>query len=398
LCHWFVRSEKITLADVTITLMTQLLNYPMTKTEWYTINDVETLDTPALVIYPERVKKNINTLVSMIDDVSRLRPHAKTFKCVEVAKLLMDAGINKFKCATIAEAEMLAMSSVPDILLAYQPVGEKINRFGQLLFLYPDTKFSCLVDDMDAAAALSEAAVLNETEISVYIDLNVGMNRTGILPDEALKLYIECNLLPGIKILGLHAYDGHIHDIDLKVRTERCEASYLPVSKLKYELLEKGYPEPIIIAGGSPTFPIHAKREKVECSPGTFVYWDKGYGTELKEQPFLPAALVVSRVISLPGSSKLCLDVGHKSVAAENELSKRISFLNAPEIVMVGQSEEHLVVDAGEGHRYQVDDVFYGLPYHICPTVALYERAITIQDKITNGEWKNIARDRKITI
>jgi D-serine deaminase-like pyridoxal phosphate-dependent protein len=100
----------------------------------------------------------------------------------------------------------------------------------------------------------------------------------------------------------------------------------------------------------------------------------------------------------LPDETKLCLDVGHKSVSAENELSKRIYFLNAPELAMTGQSEEHLVVDAGRDHHHKVGDVLYGLPYHVCPTIALYERAITIENNGTSGEWRNIARDRKITI
>jgi D-serine deaminase-like pyridoxal phosphate-dependent protein len=143
---------------------------------------------------------------------------------------------------------------------------------------------------------------------------------------------------------------------------------------------------------------VHAKRGVVECSPGTFIYWDRGYSLHCAEQPFLTAALVVSRVISLPDETKLCLDVGHKSVSAENELGKRIYFLNAPELVFIGQSEEHLVVDAGKHHHYKVGDVLYGLPYHVCPTIALYERAITIENNHITGEWKNIARDRKITI
>jgi D-serine deaminase-like pyridoxal phosphate-dependent protein len=92
------------------------------------------------------------------------------------------------------------------------------------------------------------------------------------------------------------------------------------------------------------------------------------------------------------------LDLGHKSVAAENEISRRVFFLNAPELNAVSQSEEHLVVDAPADHSYRRGDVLYGLPYHICPTVALYERAFTIQDKHVSGEWKVIARDRKITV
>src|SRR6201992_2585989 len=144
---------------------------------------------------------------------------------------------------------------------------------------------------------------------------------------------------------------------------------------MQAELKKLGYPEPTIVAGGSPTFPIHAKRKHIECSPGTFIYWDEGYLGELSEQTCSTAALVVSRVISLPDETKICLDLGHKSIASEKELSKRVHFLNAPELVFVGHSEEHLVAEAGAGHDYKVGDVLYGVPYHICPTVALYERA-----------------------
>jgi D-serine deaminase-like pyridoxal phosphate-dependent protein len=163
-------------------------------------------------------------------------------------------------------------------------------------------------------------------------------------------------------------------------------------------IMVKGYPEPVIIAGGSPTFPLLAGVEKVECSPGTFVYWDRGYQLAFEEQEFQIAALIVARVISLPDDTKICIDVGHKSVSAENELTKRIYFLNAPELVLVSQSEEHLVADAGKDHHYKVGDVLYGLPYHICPTIALYDIATTVEDQKVTGEWKNIARDRKINI
>ncbi|MDB4903647.1 MAG: D-threonine aldolase [Mucilaginibacter sp.] len=371
----------------------------MIDNDWYLIEDIENLDSPALVVYPERVKQNIAILKSMIDDVARLRPHAKTYKNKEATLLMLEAGISKFKCATIAEAEMLAMCNAPDVLLAYQPVGPKLARFVQLILSYPKTNFSCLVDNIRAATEISEIAIVNKIQIPVYIDLNIGQDRTGISPgNDALQLYIDCDILSGIIPAGLHAYDGHLHDADFETRTKRCNASFEPVTKLQSDLKQIGYPEPVIVAGGSPTFPIHAKRKVIECSPGTFVYWDRGYQTILKEQSFLTSALVICRVISLPAETKICLDLGHKSVSAENEISKRVYFLNAPELVMIGQSEEHVVADAGKDHKYKVGDVLYGLPYHVCPTVALYERAITIEENKVSGEWKNIARDRKIII
>ena len=367
--------------------------------KWYTIKNIDELDSPALVVYPERVKANISTAVSMVDDVQRLRPHIKTSKCRETILLMMEAGIQKFKCATIAEAETLGMCSATDVLLAYQPAGPKLQRFVAVIKKYPATKYSCLTDNTHAAQEMAAVFEMSGLKIPVYIDLNVGMNRTGIEPgNEVSALYAFCNELTGIEPTGLHAYDGHIRDVDFAERTRKCDEAFSIVATLQKDLMVRGFPKPVIIMGGSPTFSVHAKRKEIECSPGTFIYWDKGYSDLCPEQNFLTAALVISRVISLPTATKICTDLGHKSIAAENEIARRIYFLNAPQLQPVSQSEEHLVLEAGEGHCYKTGDVLYGLPYHICPAVALYERAITIENGKTSGEWKTIARDRKISL
>jgi D-serine deaminase-like pyridoxal phosphate-dependent protein len=366
---------------------------------WFEIKNIDELDSPALVIYPERVKENIRVLKSMVDDIAGVRPHVKTHKTKEATLLLMEAGISKFKCATIAEAEMLGMCGAKDVLLAYQPIGPKLRRFIAVIKKYPVTAFSCLTDNIKAATEMDAAFTAHNLHVPVYLDLNVGQNRTGIAPGEAaMQLYVDCSHLKGIKPIGLHAYDGHIRDVDFNLRKQKCDQAFALVEKMKDDLKRLGLPEPIIIAGGSPTFSIHSKRKNIECSPGTFIFWDKGYTDLCPEQAFVTAALVVTRVISLPDATKLCLDLGHKSVAAENEITRRIYFLNAPELKAIGQSEEHLVVEAGADHKYKTGDVLYGLPVHICPTIALYERAYTIEDQSMNGEWKIIARDRKISV
>ncbi|GAB3964742.1 D-TA family PLP-dependent enzyme [Spirosoma terrae] len=371
----------------------------MQQTPWYQLTDSNQLDTPALVIYPERVRENINLLIDSIDDVTRLRPHVKTNKSREATRMMLDAGIQKFKCATIAEAEMLAICGAMDILLAYQPNVAKMHRLLALMNVYPAVRFACLIDNLTTAQQLSDMAVASGLVVPVYIDLNVGMNRTGITPDgEVLTLYSEVAKLEGVKPVGLHAYDGHLRNPDITIRTLDCDAAFLPVQQLRDRLVEQGFETPVIVVGGSPTFPIHAKRQNVECSPGTFIYWDKGYKSGLPEQPFSPAALVVTRVISLPGDTKVCVDLGHKSVASEGELAQRVSFLNAPDLKAVGQSEEHLVLEAQAGHDFRVGDVLYGIPNHICPTVALYERAYVAEGGEITGEWLTIARDRKISV
>ncbi len=366
---------------------------------WYSIEDIDKLDTPALVVYPERVKANIQAALDMIGDPAKLRPHVKTHKSSEVIQMMLEMGIYQFKCATIAEAEMLATAGAKDILLAYQPVGPKALRLFELIRHYPDIAISCLVDHKSTVASLSKLSQQNGVKLDLYIDLNLGTNRTGIAPgEEAEGLYELIKDTEGIRIKGFHAYDGHFRNPDFAKRKAACDLAFAPVEAMVKSLKDKGNPDPEIIAGGTPTFPIHLQRQHVVCSPGTFVYWDVGYGEALSEQPFEPAALVVTRVISLPAKGLVTVDLGHKSIAAENPLANRVRFLNTDKLLEpVSQSEEHLVLKTDENHPFKPGDILFGLPFHICPTVALYERARAIRNQELAEEWIMKARDKKLT-
>ncbi|WP_025145896.1 D-TA family PLP-dependent enzyme [Pedobacter jeongneungensis] len=370
----------------------------MLAKQWYLLNDLTSVESPGLVFYVDRIKANIELLISMIDDQSRLRPHVKTHKSAEVSKLMIDAGITKFKCATIAEAEMLGVCGAADVLLAYQPVGPNVARFIALQKAYLHTQFSCLVDDEKAAITLGSISETNGLKAEVFIDVNVGMDRTGILPGKVLDLYTKLNQIKGLSIKGLHAYDGHIHESDFAVRTEKAKSIINILNGLSTEIYTQFNHQPIIVAGGTPTFTIYNTQTTFDCSPGTFALWDKGYQDAFEEQPFNTAAVVVSRIVSLPEPNLICCDLGHKALAAEKPLDKRVVFLNAPELIALSQSEEHLVLDAGENHQYQIGDVLYGLPYHICPTVALYENALAVSGNNPNQTWSITSRKRKITI
>lgn len=366
--------------------------------QWYSIDNVNELDTPALAIYPDRVKENIRTLIESIGDIDRLRPHVKTHKSPEVSALMLKAGIKKFKCATIAEAEMLAIAEAPDVLLAYQPVGPKANRLTTLVKQFPSTNFSCLIDNINTAKHLSEICQQQNLSIPVFIDLNVGMNRTGIIPADAFSLFENCQPLKGIFITGLHAYDGHIRDVDLNTRKKRCDEAFATVLSLQQRIKSQFGKDLTIVAGGTPTYSIHCKRKEGECSPGTFIYWDQGYKTLLGEQHYLFAALVVTRIVSKPAPDTICIDLGHKAIASENPLSDRVTFLNAPNLQPVGHSEEHMVLKIEGTNDYQVGDVLYGVPFHVCPTVALHDRAAIVEKNNRLEFWNTLSRNRKITI
>ncbi len=366
--------------------------------DWYTIKNVHELDSPALVVFPDRIKENLRILKEFIPDTNRLRPHVKTNKCPDVCKLMMEAGIKKFKCATIAEAEMLAIIGAPDVLLAYQPIGPRGVRFCQLIKKYPNTQFACLLDNEVTASELSATAISQNVAIRIFLDLNVGMDRTGIVPEKALALFTFIKSLQGLEPVGLHAYDGHHNDSDFTIRSKGSDEGFAKVEALQQSILKETGVPTTIVTGGNTTISIHAKRQHVECSPGTFIFWDYGYHSKFAEQKFVFAAVLVTRIISKPDDQTICVDLGHKAVASENPLNNRIHFLNAPDLQPFGHSEEHLILKAPAGNSYKVGDVLYGVPFHICPTVALHETVSVIENNRVTSSWNIAARKRKITI
>lgn len=362
---------------------------------WYEVANAGELVSPALLVYPARIRRNILEITRLVGDVSRLWSHVKTHKTKELVLLQLKAGIRKFKCATLAEAEMLAECTVPEVLLAYPIYGASLSGFVTLAKGYVGTRFSAIVDNLKAAEELSDAALSLGLVINAYVDLDVGMGRTGIvLGDGAKTLYCGCMELQGLEVSGLHIYDGHIRDRDAQQRARMCRHLFNEVLGFASELQALGYPSPRIIAGGSPTLPFYADCTSVECSSGTFILWDKGYADTLPEQSFQPAAVLLARVVCVLGERRLCVDVGYKAVASENDIANRVHFLNAPDLIAVAQSEEHLVLESSAAHTWKVGDVLYGLPVHVCPTVALFDRLMVVTEGCVTGHWEVRARNR----
>lgn len=359
------------------------------KNAWYTIQDIDAIKTPALVVFPDRVQENIDAMVAMAGSPDRLWPHIKTHKMKTVTRLLMDTGIQKFKCATLSEAKMLGELQVHEILWAIQPSGANLKAFLQLAIQYPESRWSTLVDNHKTLLEMEEVAEQFDYPLSVWLDLNVGMNRTGIDPDneEAWMLYHRALESPNLTLRGLHAYDGHIRAATFEEREDQCNQSFEKVSRLALKIKEKTGATPSIITSGSPSFPHHIKRSGVFLSPGTIPFWDAGYSKLWPTSPFQPAAILVSRIISQPAKDLLCFDLGHKTVAAEMPFP-RVVFPQLPEeATQISQSEEHLVVQTQQAHLYEVGDIFYAIPMHICPTVAKYTQAYTVENRLLSTPW-----------
>jgi D-serine deaminase-like pyridoxal phosphate-dependent protein len=200
-----------------------------------------------------------------------------------------------------------------------------------------------------------------------------------------------------VEFQGLHVYDGHIRPLDLQERISKCDAAFDSVSVLINQIESSGGSIPEIITGGSPSFYPHALRKNSLLSPGTTLLWDLGYKKIWKESPFLNAAVLITRLISKPNANTLCFDLGHKAVASEMPLP-RVEILGLENAIHKGQSEEHLMLTYEHENDFKVGDLFYAIPYHICPTVAKYNRAYAIEKGIHMGFWDIEARDYQIDL
>ena len=362
----------------------------------YRIQNTETIPSPSLVVYLAQVQYNIEHAIATVGgDVSKLRPHAKTHKTAEIIAMERDAGILKHKCATLREAEMLAQNGIEDILIAYQMVGPNVSRFASLQLKYPDADFKVVVDHQEAVTALSSAVAKYGLSVKVMLDLDVGMNRTGIpVSDAAVDVYAQIEAADGLQPWGLHVYDGHIHDEDVAERQASCDKSLAQVEEMQDRLASRGLEVPLIVMGGTPTFPIYAKTPGVEASPGTFIFHDYGYSTRYPDLGFTPAALLLSRVISIPTPHRITLDLGHKAIAADPEGVRGI-ILDVDGAEVTTQHEEHWAVNVPDSSPMHIGQEVYVCPTHICPCVALHPFYYLVDaDGYCRGTWEVTARNR----
>lgn len=378
----------------------------MTDHPWYEIDSPEQLDSPSILVYPHRIEENLRRMITMAGNVDQLRPHVKTHKLPQIVAMKRRHGITRFKASTIAEAEMTAATGGEDVLLAYPIVGPNIERLLNLIDAFPATKFSALVDDEETLIRIDDQARRRGVRVSLMLDLDIGMHRTGLgldatKVDRALSFYETMIALSGVHALGLHAYDGHLHEADPSTLRSMVDDAFAPLWQLRDRIVAAGHEPPKLVLAGTPTSQHLAEIGDVEVGAGTTVLWDAGQPELSPDLDFLPAAVVVARVISRPagsdraGSGRLCLDLGHKAVASEMP-APRVKWLNLPDAIEVLHSEEHLVVETPLADSIPVGTLLYGLPTHICPTMALHHDVGVVRQRQVEERWTVVARDRRI--
>lgn len=359
--------------------------------------DLKELISPALFLRLDMIKANLRAMVELARSPDRLRIHVKTHKMPDLVKLASELGVVKSKAATIAEAEMVARAGGGDVLLAYPLVGPNLPRWANLIEAFPSTTFRAVVDNLESLESLSDHLPRNGRRYPVLLDLEVGMGRTGIPTGPAAdELYAAIEKTPNLVPDGIHAYDGQIHEHDVDARRRATAKTWDQVLAMRDRLAHRGLPVPRLVLGGTPTFALHAELsvEGVECSPGTCVLHDWGYFSKFPDLPFRPAALLLTRVVSRPRPGRICLDLGHKAIAADPPAGERLRLPQVPDARMVGQNEEHLIVETEMADELPPGTALFAVPSHICPTCALHQRVFVLMPDRSLRSWVVTARDR----
>ena len=367
----------------------------------YRIDDTSQIITPALVVFRELVEDNLQHMVQIAGDVSRLRPHCKTHKTREVIRLELDIGITKHKAATFAEAEMLAGVGVKDICLAYNLVGPNIDRAVMFVDRFPEVTFSVTADHEQPVRQLGQAMASAGHWVDVLLDIDTGQHRTGLeVGERARSIYRQIVETDGLNPNGLHVYDGHQHQESRDERRAAIDVEWAKVTAFRDDLLAEGWAAPRVLAGGTASFPVYAEKDDptIELSPGTCVYNDIGYSEHFPDLVFPPAALLLTRVISRPTADRVTLDLGYKAVASDPAAGNRLKFPDLPDAKEVLQNEEHLVLQTSRAEAFQPGDELLAIPRHICPTSALHKQVFVVAGGEFVERWDVASRDRWLTI
>ncbi len=263
----------------------------------YRVVDPDALETPAMLLFQDKMDHNIRSVCELVGGGQNLIAHVKTHKSEAVARKQVEFGIDGFKCATLKELEMVLQAGAGKAILSY-PQGQerKIERLCDLTSSYPDAWIATIVSSPFHLDVLATVAARRNQSLHAMLDLDAGMHRTGIgFGPDAATLYREIDAHPFLQASGFHLYDGHDNFSDVVQREATAQRHIESLQEFQQQIESAGMPVPCVVAGGSFSFAYYARTEGMYGSPGTFVYWDAGYRTVMPDMPFRCAALILTQ-------------------------------------------------------------------------------------------------------
>jgi D-serine deaminase-like pyridoxal phosphate-dependent protein len=363
----------------------------------YIVADPEALETPAMLLFQDMMEHNIRSVCELVGGGQNLMVHVKTHKSVAVARRQVELGIHGFKCATLKELEMVLQAGTRKAILSYPQVQErKIERLCDLTSSYPDAWIATIVSSPVHVDVLARVAARQKQSLRVMLDLDVGMQRTGIgFGPDAVKLYGKIDADPFLQASGFHLYDGHQNFSDLPQREAAAQQNIESLQEFQQQIESAGMPVPCVVAGSSWSSPYYARTEGMYGSPGTFIYWDAGFSAVMPDMPFRCAALIMTQVVDrFPDAGTITTDLGCKAVSTDLPVEERACLLGQDKAELILQDEEHGVFRF-QGELPQVGDYLLAVPGHICPTTILYPGSHVID---SSGDvidyYLHTARDR----
>ena len=362
------------------------------QAETYRIENEGEILSPALIYYADRIRENTRRTIEIAGGAERLWPHVKSHKMRAMLEMQMEMGVRRFKCATLAEAEMAAEAGAAHVLLAYPLVGPAIAAFVSLVQKYPAVQFYALADDRGALCALDRKP-RSKTPRSAFCRCQHGHEPHRRGNRAAVRFHPRHRPAAGAALQRPALLRRHVHTADLLEREAEVAEMVAAIADALDRLEAVGTEIPAIIAGGSPSFPCHAANPTFSLA-GHGVFVDAGYSAAYPDLPFTPAAAVLTRVVSHPADGIFTLDLGCKGIASDPAGPRGVvAGLEHAEALF--QSEEHWTYRMLPGHeaeRPAIGAAFYVIPTHICPTTALYSAALVAENGRITGRWTVDAR------
>ena len=366
----------------------------------YAVASFDDVLTPALVVYPDVIASNIERTLRLLDgNADRWRVHIKTAKLAFTLKMLLERGVRNFKCATTLELLTACECGATDVLVAYPTVGANARRVRDLTEQFRDVRVSVLAENEQ------QIRQWEGSRLGVFLDINPGMNRTGIEESRGGDIAALIGVIKGcgLEFRGLHYYDGQHGGLSEAERLTAAQSGYDRLMAIVNALESADVRVAEVITAGTPTFPaalaypgFRNAKFVHRISPGTIVYTD---ATTLAQLPdaygYRPAVLVAARVVSHPRPGIVTCDAGHKAVAADAGVPTCVVVGHA-ELTPGGPSEEHLPIAVMDGVAApEVGRVLYLLPRHICPTVNNFEHALIVRGGKVEAVERVSARGRE---